>query len=94
MSNHDDAGLIARRPRPAVRTDPVTAATKPEAEARLLDLVKSSRTDLVVLARYMQILSGTACARLVGSAINIHHSFPAGFAGARPYQRRTLAGSS
>ena len=66
---------------------PVTAATKPEAEARLLELVADRGVDLVVLARYMQILSDELCVALQGRAINIHHSFLPGFKGARPYHQ-------
>jgi formyltetrahydrofolate deformylase len=66
---------------------PVTPATKAEQERRLLELVDSSRTELVVLARYMQILSDGLCNRLRGSAINIHHSFLPGFKGAKPYHQ-------
>jgi len=66
---------------------PVTAATKPHAEARLLELVEEYRTDLVVLARYMQVLSDELCTALHGRAINIHHSFLPGFKGAKPYHQ-------
>jgi formyltetrahydrofolate deformylase len=66
---------------------PVTAATKPEAEARLLELVAEYNADLVVLARYMQVLSNDLCASLRGRAINIHHSFLPGFKGAKPYHQ-------
>jgi formyltetrahydrofolate deformylase len=66
---------------------PVTPATKPAQERRLLELVESTRTELVVLARYMQILSDDLCARLRGRAINIHHSFLPGFKGAKPYHQ-------
>ena len=66
---------------------PVTPQTKPEQEARLLRLVEDSGADLVVLARYMQVLSPDATARLAGRAINIHHSFLPGFKGARPYHQ-------
>ncbi|HEY2274413.1 MAG TPA: formyltetrahydrofolate deformylase [Steroidobacteraceae bacterium] len=66
---------------------PVTPATKPEQERRLLELVDSTRTELVVLARYMQILSDELCERLRGRAINIHHSFLPGFKGAKPYHQ-------
>jgi formyltetrahydrofolate deformylase len=64
---------------------PVTPATKAGQERRLLELVDSTRTELVVLARYMQILSDELCAQLRGRAINIHHSFLPGFKGAKPY---------
>jgi formyltetrahydrofolate deformylase len=66
---------------------PVTPATKPEQERRLIELVESTRTELVVLARYMQILSDELCARLRGRAVNIHHSFLPGFKGAKPYHQ-------
>ena len=58
---------------------------KPAAEAALLALVEQSRTELVVLARYMQVLSPELCGHLAGRAINIHHSFLPSFKGARPY---------
>ncbi|MGU3586760.1 formyltetrahydrofolate deformylase [Rhodococcus sp. C26F] len=66
---------------------PVTAATKPHAEARLLELVDEYDADLVVLARYMQVLSDDVCRKLHGRAINIHHSFLPGFKGAKPYHQ-------
>jgi formyltetrahydrofolate deformylase len=64
---------------------PVTSATKTHAEARLLELVEELDVELVVLARYMQILSDDLCRRLQGRVINIHHSFLPSFKGARPY---------
>ncbi|KQY47369.1 formyltetrahydrofolate deformylase [Cellulomonas sp. Root137] len=64
---------------------PVTAATKAQAEARLLELVRELDVELVVLARYMQILSDDLCRALQGRVINIHHSFLPSFKGARPY---------
>jgi formyltetrahydrofolate deformylase len=66
---------------------PVTPDTRTAAEARLLDLVAAHGVDLVVLARYMQILSERLCRELAGRVINIHHSFLPGFAGARPYHQ-------
>jgi formyltetrahydrofolate deformylase len=63
---------------------PVTPATKAAQESRLLELIDSTRTELIVLARYMQILSDDLCARLRGRAINIHHSFLPGF---KPYHQ-------
>ena len=66
---------------------PVTPETKAGQERRLMELVESTRTELVVLARYMQILSDDLCARLRGRAINIHHSFLPGFKGAKPYHQ-------
>ena len=64
---------------------PVTPETKPQAEARLLELVDEYDVDLVVLARYMQVLSNELCNKLEGRAINIHHSFLPSFKGAKPY---------
>jgi formyltetrahydrofolate deformylase len=64
---------------------PVTAETKPDAEAALLAMVEELDVELVVLARYMQILSPELAAALRGRAINIHHSFLPSFKGARPY---------
>ncbi|MEQ8965443.1 MAG: formyltetrahydrofolate deformylase [Azospirillaceae bacterium] len=66
---------------------PVTPETKAESEAELLDRVAAERVDLVILARYMQILSDVASKKLYGRAINIHHSFLPGFKGANPYTR-------
>lgn len=66
---------------------PVTKDTKAEAEAELLGLVESLEVELVVLARYMQILSPALCERLHGNVINIHHSFLPSFKGAKPYQQ-------
>jgi formyltetrahydrofolate deformylase len=65
----------------------VTPATKAAQEQALLDLVDSTGTDLVVLARYMQILSDNLARALSGRCINIHHSFLPGFKGARPYHQ-------
>jgi len=66
---------------------PVTPETKPEAEAGLFELVDKYDVELVVLARYMQVLSDSATARLAGRAINIHHSFLPSFKGAKPYHQ-------
>ncbi|MGH3739969.1 MAG: formyltetrahydrofolate deformylase [Micromonosporaceae bacterium] len=66
---------------------PVTPETKPRQEARLLELVDRHRVDLVVLARYMQVLSDDLCQKLAGRAINIHHSFLPSFKGGRPYHQ-------
>ena len=70
----------------------LTPANKPEQERRLLELIDSTRTELVVLARYMQILSDDLCERLRGRAINIHHSFLPGFKGAKPYYQAHARG--
>jgi formyltetrahydrofolate deformylase len=66
---------------------PVTPDTKADAEATMLGLVDSLDVDLVVLARYMQVLSDDTCRALTGLAINIHHSFLPSFKGARPYHQ-------
>jgi formyltetrahydrofolate deformylase len=66
---------------------PVTKETRREQEAAIWDLVGKTKTDLVVLARYMQILSDEMSAKLSGRCINIHHSFLPGFKGARPYHQ-------
>jgi formyltetrahydrofolate deformylase len=66
---------------------PVTSATKAQAEARLLELVEELDVELVVLARYMQILSDDLCRTLTGRVINIHHSFLPAFVGAKPYHQ-------
>lgn len=65
----------------------VTKENKPEAEARLLDLVQQSGTELIVLARYMQVLSDSLCKQMSGRIINIHHSFLPSFKGANPYKQ-------
>src|SRR5215203_5498448 len=71
---------------------PVTRDTKPEAEAALLDIVREKEVELVVLARYMQILSDDLCRQLEGRAINIHHSMLPAFKGARPYHQAHARG--
>ena len=87
VSNHQDGRqLVERHGIPFVHL-PVTAATKADAETRLLDLIDEHGIDLVVLARYMQVLSNDTCRRLAGRVINIHHSFLPGFTGAKPYHQ-------
>ncbi|MBZ8134177.1 formyltetrahydrofolate deformylase [Afifella sp. IM 167] len=71
---------------------PVTAATKAEQEARLLELIEETDTELVVLARYMQVLSDELSSKLAGHCINIHHSFLPGFKGAKPYHQAHARG--
>ena len=66
---------------------PITKETKPEQEAQILKCMKDNDVELLVLARYMQILSDNLCQQLVGRAINIHHSFLPGFKGAKPYHQ-------
>ncbi|MGR3935888.1 formyltetrahydrofolate deformylase [Streptomyces sp. BRA346] len=85
VSNHRTFEPLARNYGIPFHHIPVTPETKHEAEARLLRLVDELDVDLVVLARYMQILSDDLCKQLDGRAINIHHSFLPSFKGARPY---------
>ena len=66
---------------------PITAETKLDQEARLMALVEEQNVDLIILARYMQVLSDQLCRKLDGRVINIHHSFLPGFKGAKPYHR-------
>ncbi|MEV6394561.1 formyltetrahydrofolate deformylase [Streptomyces sp. NPDC051907] len=87
VSNHRDFEELAGGYGIPFHHIPVTAGTKADAEARLLHLVDELDVDLVVLARYMQILSDDTCKQLEGRAINIHHSFLPSFKGARPYEQ-------
>jgi formyltetrahydrofolate deformylase len=92
VSNHLDCQPVAGRYDIPFLHLPVTAATKPQQEATIKDLVESHRIDLVVLARYMQILSDDLCGFLHARAINIHHSFLPGFKGAKPYHQAHARG--
>jgi formyltetrahydrofolate deformylase len=87
VSNHPDFADLAGSYKLPYYHVPVTAETKSQAEARLLEVVESHQVDLVVLARYMQVLSPQLCDALAGRAVNIHHSFLPSFAGARPYHQ-------
>jgi formyltetrahydrofolate deformylase len=71
---------------------PVTKQTKMEQEAQAWEIIKSAKADLVILARYMQILSDGFTAKLQGRCVNIHHSFLPGFKGAKPYHQAHLRG--
>ncbi|WP_104525229.1 formyltetrahydrofolate deformylase [Blastococcus atacamensis] len=92
VSNHPDLENIAAFYGVPFRHIPVTRETKAEAEAALLDIVREERVQLVVLARYMQILSDDLCRQLEGRAINIHHSMLPSFKGARPYHQAHARG--
>ncbi len=92
VSNHEDARALVEGYGIAFEHVPVTKETKPAAEDRLFELVAEHGIDFVVLARYMQVLSDRACARLAGRAINIHHSFLPGFKGAKPYHQAHARG--
>jgi formyltetrahydrofolate deformylase len=92
VGNHKDLAELAEFYGVPFHHVPVTPETKPEAEARLLELMAETESELVVLARYMQVLSADLCRRLAGRAINIHHSFLPSFAGARPYHQAYARG--
>ena len=97
VSNHKDARALVERHGIPFVCIPVTKdesgpSSKPAAESRLFEAIDEYGIDLVVLARYMQILSDDACRRLHGRAINIHHSFLPGFMGARPYHQAYARG--
>ena len=87
VSNHPDLEPLAQRHDIPFIHLPVTPETKAAQEARLMEIVEETKTELVVLARYMQILSDDLCGKLSGRAINIHHAFLPGFKGARPYHQ-------
>ncbi|WP_298442150.1 formyltetrahydrofolate deformylase [Gordonia sp. (in: high G+C Gram-positive bacteria)] len=87
VSNHEDLRPMAEAAGLPYICIPVTPENKPEAEARLLEVIDDYDAELVVLARYMQILSDETSATLSGRAINIHHSFLPGFKGAKPYHQ-------
>ena len=100
--NIDPVAIVSNHPREAaIQTDigdipfhhvPVTKATKPYAEAQLRQIAEDSDAELVVLARYMQILSDEQAAHFAGQCINIHHSFLPGFKGAKPYHQAHARG--
>lgn len=87
VGNHPDLGPLASSYGADFHHLPVTPRDREAQEAEILALVERYRADLVVLARYMRILSGELCAKLAGRAINIHHSFLPSFKGARPYHQ-------
>ena len=92
VSNHPTLKSTADFYGVPFRHIPVTRETKAEAEAELLDIVRAEGVELVVLARYMQILSDDLCRQLGGRAINIHHSMLPSFKGARPYHQAHARG--
>lgn len=87
VSNHEDCRALSEWHGIAFHYLPITPATKPEQEKKLLSILDDCGADLLVLARYMQILSDDLCSQLSGRAINIHHSFLPGFKGAKPYHQ-------
>ena len=86
-SNHADFAGLAEQNQIPFRLMPVTPETKAAQEAALGALIEAEGIELIVLARYMQVLSEDFCARYPGRIINIHHSFLPSFKGARPYHR-------
>lgn len=87
VSNHPDLrGLVEAQNIPYIHL-PVTPDTKAQQEKRLMEIVEETTSDLVILARYMQVLSDDLCRQLRGRAMNIHHSLLPGFKGAKPYHQ-------
>ena len=87
VSNHADLKALAEQENVPFIHLPMSKETKPAQEANLLGIIEETGTELVVLARYMQILSNDMCKKLAGRCINIHHSFLPGFKGAKPYHQ-------
>ena len=92
ISNHRDFYQLAASYNVPFHHIPMTSATKAQAEARQLEIIEAEGAELVVLARYMQILSLDLCQKLAGRAINIHHSFLPSFKGAKPYHQAHARG--
>ncbi|MFF3955391.1 formyltetrahydrofolate deformylase [Streptomyces sp. NPDC001890] len=92
VSNHTDFAELVASYNVPFRHIPVTKETKAAAEAELLELVRAENVELVVLARYMQVLSDDLCKQLSGRIINIHHSFLPSFKGAKPYHQAHARG--
>ncbi|MFD3652472.1 formyltetrahydrofolate deformylase [Streptomyces sp. 24-1644] len=92
VSNHTDFAELVSSYGVPFRHIPVTRETKADAEAQLLELVREEGVELVVLARYMQVLSDDLCKQLSGRIINIHHSFLPSFKGAKPYHQAHARG--
>lgn len=87
VSNHFDYQKLVVNHDIPFHHIPVTKANKSQAEARLMDVVEQSGTELIILARYMQVLSEAICKKMSGRIINIHHSFLPSFKGANPYKQ-------
>jgi len=92
ISNHPDLRSLVEWHQIPFHHLPVTADTRPQQEAQMLELISRNQVDLLVLARYMQILSNDMCRALSGRCINIHHSFLPSFKGARPYHQAYARG--
>jgi formyltetrahydrofolate deformylase len=91
-SNHRDFEDLVTSYKIPFHHLPINAETKPHQEGQLKDLIATTGADLVVLARYMQVLSNDMCRHLAGRAINIHHSFLPSFKGAKPYHQAHARG--
>ncbi|PBP22573.1 formyltetrahydrofolate deformylase [Diplocarpon rosae] len=87
ISNHPDFAPLAATYKIPFHHLPITAETKADQESRILALVREHKIDLIVLARYMQVLSPALCTAMSGKIINIHHSFLPSFKGAKPYHQ-------
>ncbi|MER8402981.1 formyltetrahydrofolate deformylase [Mesorhizobium sp. M1348] len=87
ISNHLDYQKVVVNHDLPFHHVPVTKANKPQAEARIMEIVEETRAELIVLARYMQVLSDAICQKMSGRIINIHHSFLPSFKGANPYKQ-------
>ena len=92
VSNHEELRGLVESHGITFEYLPVTAATKKEQEAQLIERIEKHQIDVVVLARYMQILSADFCRKFTGHIINIHHSFLPGFKGAKPYHQAHAKG--
>ena len=92
VSNHTDLRPMVESQQIEFIHLPITPESKPAQEAQLMEIVSRTNSDLVVLARYMQVLSNDLCRQLRGRAINIHHSFLPGFKGAKPYHQAHARG--
>lgn len=92
VSNHIDLEPITRWHGVPYHHLPVTADTRDQQERAIVDLFRAERAELMVLARYMQVLSPTLVSELEGRCVNIHHSFLPSFKGARPYERAHARG--
>lgn len=92
VSNHRDFYQLAASHNIPFHYLPVTPATKQKQERRLLEIIEDEKIELVVLARYMQVLSEELCEKLAGRVMNIHHSFLPSFKGAKPYHQAHARG--
>ena len=92
LSNHTDCQSLAKWHNVPFHHLPIDKNNKPQQEAQILELLKQTNAELLVLARYMQILSDDMCTKLSGHAINIHHSFLPSFKGAKPYHQAHARG--